>query len=66
MPKRSYGAYLQENQEPLVAYTLSMSCEIDIVNKQLVPPLNWNNLFLKTYWWLTYRHAEAEAKYTPM
>ena len=66
MPKRSNGSYLQENQELKTTCTLSRACQTNVVNKQLVPPLNWNNPFSKTYWWLTYRHVDPEAKYTPM
>ena len=66
MPKRSNDSYLHENQEPETTCTFSMTCLIDVVNKQLIPPLNWNNPFSKSYWWLIYRHADAEAKYTSM
>ena len=31
-----------------------------------VPPLNWNNPFSRTYWWLTDRHVDPEAKHTPI
>ena len=48
MPKRSNNSYLQENEEHslqcthtlFIQCTLSMTCKIDVVNKQLVPPLN--------------------------
>ena len=40
MPKRSNDSYLQENQEPETTCTLSMTWQIDVVNKQFVPPLN--------------------------
>ena len=43
-----------------------MTCQIDVVNKQLVPLLNRNNLFSKTCWWFTYRHVDAKAKYSHM
>ena len=36
----SNDSYLQENQEWYTTCTLSMTCQIDVVNKQLVPPLN--------------------------
>ena len=38
--KRSNDSYLQENQEPQTTWTLSVTCQIDIVNKQLVRPFN--------------------------
>ena len=41
------------NQEPQTTWTLSVTCQIDIVNKQLVRPFNWNKPFSKTYLWLT-------------
>ena len=66
IPKRSNESYLQENQEPETTCFLSMTCQGNVVNKQLVPPLNRNNPFSKTYSWLTYRHVDPEAKYTPM
>ena len=49
MPKRSNDSYLQENQELYTTCTLSMTYQITVVNKQLVPPLNSNNSFSKTY-----------------
>ena len=66
MSKRSDDSCLQENQELQTTCTLSMTCQIDVVNKQLVPPLSWNYPFSKTYWWLIYRHVDAKAKCTPM
>ena len=39
-PKRGSDSYLQENQELQTTWTLSMTCQINVVNKQLVPPLN--------------------------
>ena len=36
MQKQSNGSHLQENQEPQTTRTLSMICQIDVVNKQLV------------------------------
>ena len=39
MPKRSNDSYLQENQELYTTCTLSMTYQINVVNKQLVPPL---------------------------
>ena len=66
MPKRSNDSFLQENQELWTTGTLSMTCQINVVKKQLVPLLNWNNPFPKTYWWLTYRHLYPKAKYTSM
>ena len=38
--KWSNNSYLQENQELKTTCTHSMTCQIDVVNKQLVPPLN--------------------------
>ena len=49
MPKRSNDSYLQKNREPYRTYILSMTCQIDVVNKKLVPPLNLNKPFSKTY-----------------
>ena len=66
MPKRSNASYLQENQELQTKCTLSMTCQINVVNKQHVPPLKWNNPFSKTYWWLNCRNVDPDAKYTPM
>ena len=40
MPKRSNDSYLQKNQELCTTCTLSTACQINVVNKQLVPPLN--------------------------
>ena len=40
MPKRSNDSYLHENQEPETTCTFSMTYLIDVVNKQLIPPLN--------------------------
>ena len=40
IPKQSNESHVQENQEPQTTCTLSMTCEIDVVNKELVPPLN--------------------------
>ena len=40
MPKRSNHSYLQENQELQTICTLSITCQINVVNKQLLPPLN--------------------------
>ena len=39
VPKRGSDSYLQENQELQTTWTLSMTCQINVVNKQLVPPL---------------------------
>ena len=39
MPKRSNDLYLQENQELQTTRTLSMVCQINVVNKQLIPSL---------------------------
>ena len=49
MPKRSNDSYLKENQEPKITCFLSTTFQIDVANKQLVPPPNRNNLFSKTY-----------------
>ena len=49
MPKRSNDSYLQENQESKITCFLSTTFQIDVANKQLVPPPNRNNLFSKTY-----------------
>ena len=38
--KWSNGSYFQENQELQTTCTLFMTCQIDFVNKELVPPLN--------------------------
>ena len=38
MPKWSNDSCLQENQESQRAFTLSVTSQIDVVNKQLVPP----------------------------
>ena len=40
MPQRDNDTYLHENQKPGTICTLSMTYQIDVVNKQLVPPLN--------------------------
>ena len=64
MPKRSKNSYLHENQEPQTTCTLSMTSQIHFVNKELVSPHNWNGPSSKTYWWITYRHVDAKAKYT--
>ena len=40
MPKWSNDSYLQKNQELQTTCTLSMSCQINVANKHLVPPLN--------------------------
>ena len=47
-------------KELQTTYTLSMTSQINVANKQFVPPLNWNNPFSKTYWWLTCRHVDPE------
>ena len=44
MPKRSNDSYHQENQELQTTRTLSITCQINAVNKQLVPPLNSETL----------------------
>ena len=64
MPKRSKNSYLHENQELQTTCTLSMTSQIHFVNKELVSPHNWNSPSSKTYWWITYRHVDAKAKYT--
>ena len=45
------GAMSMSPEKPKAAdnITLFMTCQIDVVNKQLVPPFNGNNLFSKTY-----------------
>ena len=45
MPRRSGDSCLQENQESTRTCTLSMTCQIDVVNKQRIPPLRWKNPF---------------------
>ena len=40
MPKRENDSNLQENQELQTTCPLSMTCQINVVNKQLVSPLN--------------------------
>ena len=40
MPKRSNDSNLQGNQELKTTCTLSMTCQINVVNKPLVSPLN--------------------------
>ena len=37
MPKQSDDFCLQDSQGPQATCTLSMICQIDVVNKQLVP-----------------------------
>ena len=40
MPKRSNESYLQVNQDLQTTCNLSMICQINVVDKQLVPLLN--------------------------
>ena len=40
MSKRDNDSNLQENQELQTTCPLSMTCQINVVNKQLAPPLN--------------------------
>ena len=40
MPKRNDNSCLQENQQSQKTCTLPMNSQIDVVNKQLVPPLS--------------------------
>ena len=40
MPKQSDDSGLHENEESWKTCALSMTCQIDVVNKQLAPPLN--------------------------
>ena len=42
MTKWSNVSYLQENQELYTTCTLSMICQINVVNKELGPPLTIN------------------------
>ena len=40
MPQRGNESYLQENQELQTTCTFSMTCQINVVNKGFVSPLN--------------------------
>ena len=40
MPEQSDDSGLHENEESWTTCALSMTCQIDVVNKQLAPPLN--------------------------
>ena len=40
MPKRSNDSYLHENRELETTRNLSMTCQINVVNKQHVPSFN--------------------------
>ena len=53
MPEQINDTFLQENQELQTTCTLSVTCPINVVNKQLVLPLNSNN---------PYRHVDPEVK----
>ena len=41
MPKRSNDSYLQEHQELQTTCTLSTTYQINVANKQFVPPINF-------------------------
>ena len=45
-----------------------VACQIDVLNKQLVPPLSWNNPLSETslgesYILTIYRHLDAKEKH---
>ena len=73
MPKQSNGSCYQESQGPHRTCTLSMAYQTDVVNKQLVYQLSWNNPFPKIFWLLTYRcrgkiysHVKNNLAYTQL